>query len=264
MREIEWPDDPPFSPDDFRRYDESPDAFFYDQPRFVTHIDDAAIAAVTDFYAAKVLPPSGTPGAAVLDLCSSWISHYPKGYTASRVAGLGMNAEEMKRNAQLTEFVVQDLNQSPRLPFGDAEFDAVTCTVSFDYLTRPFEVMAELHRVLRPGASVGVYDIMQIKAGELTFPVPWATESHISKVATPETYEDAIHQAGFEIGAKTVRLDYALEFFEQIRAKTASNGGPPPFGLHLLMQESTPLKVKNMIDNFADGLIAPVEIIVRK
>ena len=122
----------------------------------------------------------------------------------------------------------------------------------------------EIHRVLRPGASLGVYDIMQIKDGELTYPVPWATESHISKVSTPETYEDAIGLAGFEIGAKTVRLDYALEFFEQIRAKAASNGGPPPFGLHLLMQESTPLKVKNMIDNFADGLIAPVEIIVRK
>ncbi len=24
---------------------------------------------------------------AVLDLCSSWISHYPKGYTAGRIAG---------------------------------------------------------------------------------------------------------------------------------------------------------------------------------
>ena len=28
-----------------------------------------------------------------------------------------MNAEELKKNAQLTESVVQDLNKDPRLPF---------------------------------------------------------------------------------------------------------------------------------------------------
>ena len=152
LRNIEWPEDPPFSPEDFRRYDESPDASFYAEPRFVTHIDDAAIAAVCDFYGKNVLPPSGKKDAAVLDLCSSWISHYPKDFTAGRVVGLGMVGKEMAANTQLTEYVVQDLNDSPRLPFGDNEFDAATCTVSFDYLTRPFEVMAELHRVLKPGA----------------------------------------------------------------------------------------------------------------
>ena len=95
----------------------SDDALFYDAPRFVTHIDDAAIAALTEFYS-KTFPASGgTPGAACLDLCSSWISHYPKGYKAERVVGLGMNAEELRKNAQLTESVVQDLNKDPKLPF---------------------------------------------------------------------------------------------------------------------------------------------------
>ena len=150
------------------------------------------------------------------------------------------------------------------MPFEASAFDGATMLHVGMNIEDKSELFREIYRVLRPGASFGVYDIMQIKAGDLSYPVPWATESHISKVATPETYEDAIRQAGFQIDTKTVRLDYALEFFEQIRAKTASNGGPAPFGLHLLMQESTPIKVKNMIDNFADGLIAPVEIIVRK
>ena len=34
----------------FRRMDESPDALFYEAPRLVTHIDDPAIAAVTQLY----------------------------------------------------------------------------------------------------------------------------------------------------------------------------------------------------------------------
>ena len=31
--------------------------------------------------------------------------------------GLGMNAEELRKNSQLTESVVQDLNKDPKLPF---------------------------------------------------------------------------------------------------------------------------------------------------
>jgi hypothetical protein len=43
------------------------------QPRFVTHIDDGAIASLTKYYR-RTLPAGG----AVLDICSSWISHLPK------------------------------------------------------------------------------------------------------------------------------------------------------------------------------------------
>lgn len=128
----------------------SDDALFYDAPRFVTHIDDAAIASLTEFYS-RSFPASGTPGTALLDLCSSWISHFPKNYRAGRVVGLGMNAEELKRNTQLTESVVQDLNKDPRLPFEDESFDVITNCVSVDYLTKPFEVFTEMARVARPG-----------------------------------------------------------------------------------------------------------------
>ena len=38
-------------------------------------------------YYGEVFPASGKKDAAILDLCSSWISHYPKGYTAGRIAG---------------------------------------------------------------------------------------------------------------------------------------------------------------------------------
>ena len=46
---------------------------------------------------------------------------------------------------------MHDLNAAPVLPFADASFDAVTCCVSVDYLTRPLEVFAEVARVLRAG-----------------------------------------------------------------------------------------------------------------
>ncbi|KAL4434660.1 hypothetical protein ABPG77_002783 [Micractinium sp. CCAP 211/92] len=150
LEDPQWPEKFPFKPEYFQRYDESSDAIFYEQPRFVTHIDDGAINALTQFYA-ETFPPSGSKDAALLDICSSWISHYPAGYTAGRVAGLGMNEEELKRNSQLTEYTVKDLNEDPTLPYEDNAFDVITNAVSVDYLTRPIEVFKEMHRCLKPG-----------------------------------------------------------------------------------------------------------------
>jgi SAM-dependent methyltransferase len=131
----------------FRRYDETPDEEFYLLPRFVTHIDDRAIAAVTQLYR-EFFPP----GAEILDLMSSWVSHLPPEVEYRRVIGLGMNEAELRRNNRLDSYVVQNLNTNPRLPFQDAQFDGCGICVSVDYLTRPIEVLREVGRVLKVGA----------------------------------------------------------------------------------------------------------------
>ena len=132
-------------PDFFRRADEGGDGGFYELPRFVTHIDDATIAALVVVYG-ELLPA----GADVLDLMSSWVSHLPD--TAfGRVSGLGMNAAELEANPRLDDWVVHDLNRDPKLPYGDESFDAVLIAVSIQYLVRPVEVFASMRRVLRPG-----------------------------------------------------------------------------------------------------------------
>jgi len=128
----------------FRRYDETPDEQFYNTPRLVTHIDDKAIAAVTQLYR-EFFPPGGK----ILDLMSSWVSHLPPEVTYGRVVGLGMNEVELNENPRLDAHVVQDLNANPTLPFDDGEFDGVGCCVSIDYLTRPVEVLREVGRVLK-------------------------------------------------------------------------------------------------------------------
>ena len=137
----------------FARLDESDDAAFYAAPRFVVHIDEATIAALTAWYG-EVL----SPGAELLDLMSSGVSHLPgvAELPLGRVVGLGMNAAELVANPRLASWDVVDLNASPRLPYPDASFDAVLCAVSIQYLTRPLEVFAEVARVLRPGGRVAI------------------------------------------------------------------------------------------------------------
>ncbi len=127
----------------FDRADPSSDRSFYAQPRLVTHIDDNAIATVGRVY--RDLGLSGR----VLDLMSSWISHFAPPPPA--LVALGMNGPELAANQDAVGAAIADLNRCPTLPFADGAFDAATCCVSVDYLTRPLEVFDEVARVLRPG-----------------------------------------------------------------------------------------------------------------
>ena len=125
----------------FARADETDDAQFYSFARFVTHIDDGAIAAVGALY-----EELGVDGR-VLDLMSSWVSHFTTAPDALTV--LGMNADELAANPQAREWVVHDLNADPALPFATDVFDHATCCVSVDYLTSPVAVFREVARVVR-------------------------------------------------------------------------------------------------------------------
>ena len=140
---------PDFPPDAFAKYDRDPDPLFYAHPRFVTHIDDAAIAAVTNLYR-EIVPAGGD----VLDLMSSWVSHLPEDVAYASVTGHGLNAAELAANPRLTRHFIQDLNADPRLPVDTASVDAALICVSVQYLQQPVAVLSEIARVLRPGAPV--------------------------------------------------------------------------------------------------------------
>jgi hypothetical protein len=144
----EWPEEPPFEAQDFFRADEIDDGSFYAVPRLVYHIDEPAVAALTQYYRKNI--PAGST---VLDICSSWVSHYPLEFpeTMKRISATGMNPLELKFNDQLTDFEAKNLNVDPKLPYADNTFNVVTCVVSIDYLIHPIEVLKEV--------QYSVYDI---------------------------------------------------------------------------------------------------------
>ena len=139
---------PPFDPLDFIRQDESDDRLFYQQPRLVVHIDDQAIATIGELFR-EIIPPNSI----ILDLMSSWRSHWPAGHPKSRMVGLGLNDVEMQENPDLDNHVVHDVNKDPGLPFDDSSFDVVVITVSMQYVVRPIEVFRDVNRILKPGGA---------------------------------------------------------------------------------------------------------------
>ena len=133
----------------FAKIDAEEDELFYEAPRLVCHIDDGAIAALTQFYR-RALPAGGV----LLDLMSSWVSHLPPEIDYAEVIGHGMNATELAANTRLTRRFVQNLNRDTKLLLADASVDAAMVCVSIQYLQQPVAVLREVARVLRPGGSL--------------------------------------------------------------------------------------------------------------
>ncbi|KAF2006093.1 hypothetical protein P154DRAFT_423242 [Amniculicola lignicola CBS 123094] len=149
----------PYTTEDFRRADETPDSRFYTTSRIdVNHIDDLAIDRLSRYYA-MTLPHHGV----ILDLCTSWTSHFPTEILNAVeqrelvVHGVGMNDAEMAHNPSLNAgWSVCDLNITPDFPTLQTPYDAAMCVVSVDYLTRPTEVLTHLRGHMHPGAMVHI------------------------------------------------------------------------------------------------------------
>ena len=119
----------------FQRQDARSDLLYYQKPRLVQHIDDRAIQVVKDIHGQLL-----RDGMRVLDLMSSWKSHLPEDLRLEKLSGLGLNTEELAKNMDLTDWIVHDLNENPKLPYRTGSYDVAVCTV--------FE---EIGRVLKPG-----------------------------------------------------------------------------------------------------------------
>mmetsp|Transcript_58598 Transcript_58598/g.104205 ORF Transcript_58598/g.104205 Transcript_58598/m.104205 type:complete len:697 (-) Transcript_58598:87-2177(-) len=144
----------PYEEHDFSRMDESSDCEMYKEPRLVEHLDEDSLKRLSTGYQAifDCLPD----GFSILDLCSSWNSHFNDVSRASRVVVHGLNALELEANKQATERHVQDLNANASLPWETNSFDVLTLALSIQYLTDPKAVFAEINRVLKPGGMAVV------------------------------------------------------------------------------------------------------------
>lgn len=129
-------------PEDISRH-----AVFHAHPRLVTHFDAGATQAVAAIYAER-LPQNGF----LLEIGATWKTLLPPRFVKQSLVGIGANEQEMLGNGRIDHALMQDLGEDPRLPFPHAFFDAAFCTNGVGYLTRPVEVLAEVRRVLKPGA----------------------------------------------------------------------------------------------------------------
>ena len=185
-----------------------------------------------------------------------------------RVTGIDLSAEyvnvtnALAARVGLDERVSCELGSALALPFEPESFDGAYMFHVGMNIEDKSKLFAEVRRVLAPSGLFGIYDVMRLADGELSFPVPWASGPESSFVADAASYRRLLQGAGFEVLKERDRRDFALGIFAQMRAKGAA-AAPAPLGLHIVMGANAAQKVKNMIGDISAGLIVPTEMICR-
>lgn len=147
------------------------------------------------------------------------------------------------------------------LPFADQSFERATLIHVGMNIEDKARLFAEVRRVLKPGGRFGLYEIMQMRAGELPYPMPWAMTPETSFVCTPETYRQLLSEAGFTVESEQDRSALAIRLAQEMRASAA--GGGQSLSLGALMGPKAAERVGNVGMSVGSGLIAPIEMIAK-
>lgn len=202
------------------------------------------------------------PGMAVLDIgCGiGGTARFVAQETGVTVKGIDLTAEyvaaaqALSRAVGLSERTTFHCASALAMPFADGVFDAAFSLHVAMNIADKDALYREAARVLRPGAVLGLYDILAgTGEGPFAFPVPWAAGPQASWLATPQEMRAALDGAGFDIVEEEDRHAYALDFF----ARVAARGGPPPVGLHLLIGEGFAERMANLRANLGAHRCAP-------
>ena len=210
------------------------------------------------------------PGMELLDIGSGigGPARYFAHHRQCRVTGIDLTDEYVRVAGALSERAglagsVRFVQGSAlALPFPPASFDGAYMLHVGMNIGDKATLFAQVKRALRPGGMFGVYDVMRTGAGDLAFPVPWARTAESSFVAAADDYRRLLRDAGFAVQKERERRAFAIEFFEKMQARVAESG-LPPLGLHIAMGADFRDKVRILVANLENGLVAPTEMICR-
>lgn len=183
-----------------------------------------------------------------------------------RVTGIDLTDEYCQVASMLTARVGLDAlvdyrqGDATNLPFADNEFDVVWSEHTAMNIPDKRRLYGEMHRVLKPGGTLAIYDVLAGPSGPVLFPVPWARTPDTSFLVSPEELRELLRDSGFTVADWKDTTAEAREWFVKL-AERIRREGFPALGFHLLMGHDFRAMAQNQGRNLEEGRISLGQIV---
>jgi ubiquinone/menaquinone biosynthesis C-methylase UbiE len=186
-----------------------------------------------------------------------------------RVTGIDLTDEYCRAAAMLSAKTglahLVDFRQgdATRLPFDDEAFDVVWTEHVAMNIPDKSRLYKEMHRVLKPGGTLAIYDVLAGPSGPVLFPVPWARTPETSFLVSPDELRKLLEESGFTVTDWSDTTEAAREWFVTL-AERIRKEGFPSLGFHLLLGADFKEMAQNQGRNLQEGRIVLAQIVARK
>ncbi|GBC96144.1 Sarcosine/dimethylglycine N-methyltransferase [bacterium HR16] len=186
-----------------------------------------------------------------------------------RVTGIDLTDEYCRTAAMLSarmglaHLVEYRQGDATNLPFPDALFDIVwTEHTAMNIPDKP-RLYQEMHRVLKPGGTLAIYDILAGPSGPVLFPVPWARTPESSFLVTPDELRRLLEESKFQVTSWSDTTTAARAWFVSL-AERISKDGLPPLGFHVLIGSDFQAMAENQRRNLEEGRIVLAQVVAER
>ncbi|MCP5112791.1 MAG: methyltransferase domain-containing protein [bacterium] len=209
------------------------------------------------------------PGLRVLDIGAGLggASRYLASRYGCRVTGIDMTqqfcllATDLARRTGLSSRVVYRWADALEIPLPKFSFDRVWSQHMMMNIADKSKLYSEIRRVLAPGGSLVMHEIIARDGGAVIFPVPWAPDPSISFLPSVSETQKGLEAAGFRTTEWRDVTEAAAEWLGGQLEGT--NGGPPPaIGIHLLIGPEFPTIMSNVLRNLRENRIAVIQAVM--
>ncbi len=208
----------------------------------------------------RVLDLGSGPGGTARHLAATYGCH---------VTGLDLTpsfvalAEELSRIVGLEDATDYQCGDALDMPFGEAEFDCVWLEHVQMNIADKDALLAEIHRVLKPGGALALHEILRGTGGDALYPTPWAERAQDSHLVTSGDLQQIARGTGFEITDWRDVSQAAIAWIQEFAAKVADTG-PPTLGAQLNINQNAPQKLANVRQNLEQNCITVIQAILHK